>query len=821
MKRTFLALCAAFLAFSAAYAVPAKPGKPLTFTQSDGKTIQVKMMGDERLHSFVTSDGLTVGQAENGDFFYRTADGLTNVMAHNAVDRSQAEQVWVNAEAGKLSLNALSSNVALKKAPKKAVALKSQVPTMGSPKVPILLVQYSDKKMANTKATLEANYKEGSKSAYQYFKDQSDGQYTPQFEVWGIYTLPSTRSTYGANDSYGDDKGVALMVADAVKLAVAEGQINWKDYDNDGDGECDVVIVVYAGVGEAQAYGVVPSSVWPCQWSLSEGGVYGDGPGALTYNSTKIDKFAVFNEITGSNDNSSTIDGIGTFCHEFSHCLGLPDFYDTEYTGKYFGMGDWSLLDNGCYCDDGYTPCGYTAYEKNFMNWMTLATPEENTQYSMLPTSQGGKAYKIVNDADANEYYIVENRQQTAWDKYIPAQGMMVNHVTYSASAWDNNEVNNYSTQRMTVIPADNTLKLDSYGSPDATGEKGDLYPYNGNNSLTDSSTPAAKVYTGSYMGKPITDITNTNGTISFWYMKEALKKVAPELKDATNITGTSFTANWTAGTNCSTYTLYVNNVDKLPTVELLEDADFSNGLPTGWNKSSSGTFTDEGYFRLGTSKVTGSVTSPKLTISDNDGTVTVKVTCKNYGTDTGVALNISLLNASGTKVASKSVSPTSSDATYNVVLTGGETGSTIVLENGAEKKRVMLKEVKIYSGDASAEAAPAETGDADFRTITGITDTTYTVTGLTAGATFTYKVKAQYTDGSESAWCTAKTVTLQESSLKGDVNGDGKVDTSDISALINKLLGTADWPDSRCDVNGDGSIDTSDISALINILLG
>ena len=163
MRKTLLALCASILAFGSMYAVPAKPGKPLTFTQSDGTKIQVSMVGDEFRHSFVTTDGITVAQAENGDFYYRTPAGISDRLAHNATDRSASEASWIASQAEALSISATPN-----KARKRAAAQKSpQVPCTGSPKIPILLVQYTDKKMSNTKEDFETIYSKSAKSAKQ------------------------------------------------------------------------------------------------------------------------------------------------------------------------------------------------------------------------------------------------------------------------------------------------------------------------------------------------------------------------------------------------------------------------------------------------------------------------------------------------------------------------------------------------------------------------------------------------------------------------------------------------------------------------------
>ena len=193
-----------------------------------------------------------------------------------------------------------------------------------------------------------------------------------------------------------------------------------------------------------------------------------------------VNKFAVFNELHGSNP--SAIDGIGTMCHEFSHCLDLPDFYDTNYA-NHFGMGDWSLLCGGCYNDDGYTPCGYTAYERNFMGWFDYTEPQPQTTYTTAPVQDGGQAFIVTSD-NPNEYYVLENIKQEGWNRYAMASGLLVTHVNYNSQWWDYNSANDHDQQGMTIIPADNSLKMYNSGGyyfNDSSDEVGDLFPYNGN----------------------------------------------------------------------------------------------------------------------------------------------------------------------------------------------------------------------------------------------------------------------------------------------------------------------------------------------------
>ena len=153
------------------------------------------------------------------------------------------------------------------------------------------------------------------------------------------------------------------------------------------------------------------------------------------------------------------------------------------------------------------------------------------------------------------------------------------------------------------------------------------------------------------------------------------------------------------------------------------------------------------------------------------------------------------------------------------MVLDGGASNSRIKIESIANRKRVMLKTVQIYSGNAADMMAAAETGDADTRTITGITDTLYTVKDLTPGANYNYKVKALYLDDTECKWSEAKSVKLLGGGTVGDVNGDGELNASDVTALVNRLLGTEDKAEYTYDINGDSKIDVSDVTTVINLI--
>ena len=432
-------------------AAPAFPGKK-TVTQPDGTTIEVRMVGDERFHTLVTdTDALPIARDADGEYRYRMADGsLSAVAAHNPGERTAAEADFLRANIAEISVarlaerqrainpkrfeNAIAARKA--KAPARAGAAKAPLadqftdcPTTGVRHIPVIFVQYTDIKFKSSdpKQTFATYFNEGASSGRQYFIDNSNGVYQPQFDLYGPVTLPNNRKYYGGNDSYTDsDQRPGQMVADAC--TALDGQINFKDYDTNGDGYVDAVILLYAGNGEQYTHQDIPDAIWPHKWELSSSD-YGK---ALTLDGVKIDNYGCFNELYGTSASSTKIDGIGVFCHEFSHALGLPDLYGTDYYSQdYYGMGSWSLMCNGSYNNDGYTPVGYTAYDKWFNGWIDeIPEATANTQYTMPVFNTGVAAndqpLRITNPSNANEWFVIENRAKTGWNRYDQDEGLLI-----------------------------------------------------------------------------------------------------------------------------------------------------------------------------------------------------------------------------------------------------------------------------------------------------------------------------------------------------------------------------------------------------------
>ncbi len=541
MKKNLLIITMWLCYTALAIAVPAKPGLH-TIKQSDGTTLTLQAVGNAFNNAILTTDGLTVERGNDGDFYYTSSlTGLTAMRAHEAKNRSMAEKAFIEAQRRSLTMTSMPYMLPGKNGSLNAVGSNSaaDVPATGNRKIPIILVEFQDKKFYNTREKIVSKMLTGSTGVGQYFHDQSNGMYNPEFDVFGIYCLSQNREYYGGRNGNTKDKGIGWMVTEACQLAAADG-VSFKPYDTNGDSYCDVVIIIFAGVGEAQASMYHPEAIWPCNWTLDAAKYYSrGGNGAFQPNGGDpyVNTFAVFNELRGSNDYGKTLDGIGTFVHEFGHCMGLPDLYDTG-TNDCYGMGNWDVMCLGCYCDDSNTPVGYSAYEKAFMGWIDYIKPVPNTYYTLPVWNQKNKdtdkAVCIVSDVNKNEYFILENRRRKGWDSYLPGQGILVTHITYSPDRWKSNKVNTDKVQLVTIVPADN--KLSKYS------ESADTWPQGARNQLTDDTSPNTHLYMTSYgsitgdagdLGKPITEmVINSDGTASFWFMKE--NEARPEITVST-----------------------------------------------------------------------------------------------------------------------------------------------------------------------------------------------------------------------------------------------------------------------------------------------
>ena len=459
-KRMILALVLLMAGLQIMNAIPAYPGK-IVYTQPDGTRIVLQRHGDEFGHWTTNAAGKVV--RKDADGFYRevSEEMVSSIRRSAAARRSEARQV----RAARANARAVT----------------------GQRHFLVILVEFSDlsyttcddPKSSFNALMNEPGYSEngGTGSVHDYFLDNSNGLFEPIFDVFGPVSLPNEKAYYG-----GSYKRAGQALIDGCKLL--NDEIDFSQYDSDGDGKVDMVLMYYAGYGAADSDD--EDSIWPHEGTLSGHGL------SLKLDGVKIDTYACTNEKTPGDK----MCGIGTACHEFGHALGLPDFYDTDFDDNGFagGMYSYSVMDSGSYLNDGRTPPYYSFEERRILGWVSDADYryfDATGEYSISPINSN-MVYRTDTDKDG-EYFLYENRAKIGWDRYLPEEGLLVYHVdkssnrvgfTTAGDLWEErgsfNSINCYGSHPCYyVVPAADQSSLYHYVSGTYTEKPGFAFPYN------------------------------------------------------------------------------------------------------------------------------------------------------------------------------------------------------------------------------------------------------------------------------------------------------------------------------------------------------
>ena len=511
---------------------------PVQVRQSDGTTITVILRGDEHINWYTTLDGVLLVQAADNSYYVGkvTKDGhliATQQLAHEAAWRSSAETNLIRkqdkdkfysyvSKVAELSENSYNNRPLTRVTVDSGYGGVPYFPHTGSPKVLVILAEFADTTFTiqNTKQVF-TNYlmNEGhfSETAYAqnrnykgvrgYFKDCSYGQFTPTFDVVGPVKLPKPQTYYGAeNDNITD------LMTDACNAV--DNEVDFSQYDANGDGMVDLVYIIYAG-HSANYRGNTSTDIWPKSGTTII---------SKTFDGKSIRRYGVSNELAGRENKKKekeTINGIGLFCHEFSHTLGLPDIYayktDAEDQNDQ-GMELWDLMDGGTEVQGGRVPSPYLAWEREAMGWMSIDTLTTDRHIANLKTiDNGGKAYKILNPSASNEYIVLQSIQKggwyQGWGNGSYPKGLLVYRVSYAS-----NKVNVFDfpnnvkgKPRVIVVPADGKVlsAQNAGGSWDTyiTQHNEDLYPYNGVDSIK-----GFKMFNETILGRSMFNIVETDG---------------------------------------------------------------------------------------------------------------------------------------------------------------------------------------------------------------------------------------------------------------------------------------------------------------------
>lgn len=520
------------LACHTAQAVPAR-GLPQAMEQPDGTMVTVTLCGDEFFNWFLTEDGLVAARDSEGVLRLVGNDGrLTSIPVMNIAQRDASYAASISTLQPQTAFEAMRSEAEAQSLFASYRAGRDQslraryalsdpkwdnadghdlrkFPNEGEQKVLVILVGFPDEKWSfsgDPKAEMTSilnkpgyNSDGFTGSAYDFFYESSNGIFRPEFDVYGPVTVSKSVQYYGERSGSQSDLHAAELICEACQLL--DGEINFADYDRDGDGVVDNVYMFFAGPGENE--GAESWRIWPHAWDVR----YSSEP-YLRLDGVQIGHYACSNELIRG---TKRMAGIGTMCHEFSHVLGLPDLYATSYTGAQT-PGNYSCMDQGPYLNNGRTPPLFSGYERFAVEWQKPVDITSGEQITMLPLAKHGNTYRMTLDPKRpNEYFIFENRQKGGFDTFIPHHGMLVWHINFEKSFWTSNIVNNTPTdQHVDIVEAD--------GTGDDNSRQGDPFP--GNNGVTffnAEGKPAFANVDGTKSTLGLSQITeSTDGTISF-----------------------------------------------------------------------------------------------------------------------------------------------------------------------------------------------------------------------------------------------------------------------------------------------------------------
>lgn len=468
-------------------AMPAHPGKRVV-RMADGSLREVVIRGDERCHWLETPEGLRL-----------TADQCA--LPRLCPTANQIQEVH--------------SRLKSRRQAEQSMLIDGCFPSTGKRKLLAVLVNFADTKptypQSDFNAMMNAEGYQGIGSFRDYFLQQSYGQLDITTTVTRWVTLPKAKMNYAGDY-------VTNLVHDA--LSQLDGEINFRDYDNDGDGVLDGLIIIHQGGGQEAT--ADDSDIWS-----HSSVIYG-----MQFDGVSIYRYTIEPELyVGRNAEQMWQSGIGVVCHEFGHNLGAPDFYDSDYgtRGEWGGTGAYDIMGSGAWNGPrnyGEAPAPFTAWQKVQFGWMT-ATPLQGSQIvSAMPAVANEPVCYRYETTVPGDYYILENRQSVSpWETYTLGHGLLITHAVESIirERLSANTINAQYPQGFYTVCASAGMDpredfVGSYGN--VMGDRC-TYGVYGYDTFSDQTLPSSRAYDGRYSYRSLTKIEEqADGTISFEYVE-------------------------------------------------------------------------------------------------------------------------------------------------------------------------------------------------------------------------------------------------------------------------------------------------------------
>lgn len=612
------------LSVGAALGVPAHPGERIV-VNPDGTVVTLRLLGDEYGHVTVDEKGRMMTLDADGNWRVSALDAGMELRRLRSVKRGAA---WHGRAAHASAMHSNDVN-------------RSSFPRSGEVRALVVLVDFPDVNFVTPDIMREVDEmlnlpgfdrREHIGSAADYFRAQSMGRFSPHFDVYGPVRADKPATWYGENDENGDDMRAKDLAMEICRKLDAE--IDFTQYDLDDDGQIDNLYFFYAGYGENFA-GNKAAWIWPHAAHLDE---YGIAASERTYDGKVLNSYGCCAELYGST--GADVASIGTFCHEFGHILGLPDTYDVNYAED--GSGNhpdkWDIMASGSYLpatrNCGAVPAGYTGVERWLLGWDEPV--EINAPQSVeLPALQSSGKSLRISTGHPDEFFVLENRQQSGYDRFIPSHGLLVWHVDRRpeanirvtiagesmdiscADAWtlDYNAVNSNASHQC--------LEIEKASGNDGSKSSLDT-PFPGRQmrtSFSDETSPSMRSWNGIPTGKPVTGITEQTGVVRFDFMGGGEQPSLQGLEVA-GVTDSSMSVRWEDHSLAEHgYEVMLYGV----THRMEQDAETINetfkSLPEGWTLAGDASYSGE-KITLGGSKAS-KLTTGALDLSEG-ATLTV-----------------------------------------------------------------------------------------------------------------------------------------------------------------------------------------------------
>jgi len=524
------------------FAVTAYP-YPVDYKLPDGTTITIQLMGDEKVKWAETPDGFSILINDQGYYEYAILNNqgdlvLSGIRAFNVDERNTTQKAFLSGVPKGLRYSKSQISIFKQIWEIKEKEASKAFPTTGDRQLICILMGFADLAFTKTQGDFnllfnQVGYNVGGAtgSVKDYYLENSYNQFNLTVDVAGPYTASYNMAYYGG--SSGTDNPRPL-IAEAINLA--DDDVNYANYDNDGDDWVDGVYVIYAGYGR-EAGGPV-GSIWAHAWQLAspvlKDGVY-------------LQRYSCSAELRGNS--GSTITAIGVICHEFGHVLGAPDYYDTDYEtgGQYQGTGQWDMMASGSWNNNGVTPAHHNGFTKvYYYEWATATVLNSGTTVILNNASENSNSFYRYNSTTSNEYFLLENREKHLFDAYIPGSGMIIYHV-HSGVYSVGNSINATHPQRM--YPVSQNATMDPTSTPSSYGTINAAtcaWTGTGKTSFTDATLPSSKSWAGANTNKPITNISRnaTAKTVTFDFMGGAQGN--PTGFNATAVSSSQINLSWT-----------------------------------------------------------------------------------------------------------------------------------------------------------------------------------------------------------------------------------------------------------------------------------